>query len=78
VAVAVHPDAVTRGGNLSREFWVPFDLLADQEERGPGACGVECAEHGRRTLRVGAVVERERHDPVAVREAPGNAKCPAE
>jgi hypothetical protein len=71
-------DAVTRGRDLCGECAAPFDLLADQEERGASARGVECVEDGRSSLRVWAVVEGERHDPVAAREPSGHAECPAE
>ncbi len=61
VPVAVDADRVPRGDDLPGQRGPALDLLADEEERRAGAGGGERVEHGRRALRMRAVVERQPH-----------------
>jgi hypothetical protein len=58
--VAVERDRVTLRDDLGGERRAPLHLLADQEEHGARIRAGEQLEHGRRSLRMGTVVERNR------------------
>lgn len=57
VPVPVQADEVTRGGDFGHQRRTPADLLADDEERGPGLRARQYLEDRRGALGVGAVVE---------------------
>ena len=59
--IAVQRDLMTGGDDPPHELGAPHDLLADHEERRPRARASEQVEHRRRALRMGPVVERQRH-----------------
>ncbi len=57
--MAVQLDPVPGGDDLGRQRRTPLDLLAGEEEGRRGAVLAQRLQHGRRPLRVRAVVEGE-------------------
>jgi hypothetical protein len=90
VALAVHADLMTRRHDLGGERRAAGDLLAGEEEGRPRVRVAQQLEHRRRSLGVGAVIERERRaaggvHPVAhpeqraqSGEAPGERRRPVQ
>jgi hypothetical protein len=56
----VNPDLVTRSVNGAYDFSMPFDLFADEEERGVDIVPGEHFEHARRIAWMRTIVKGER------------------
>src|SRR5207247_1543721 len=76
VPVAVQGELVAGGCDLADELRVPRRLLAADEEDGGRANAFELREHGRRSLRVWAVVEAEQH-PASARKPDRDPERPS-
>ena len=77
VPVAVQRDHVAGRGDLGGQGGISLDLLSDQEEGRLSARVPERLEHGRRALRMRAVVEGDR-DPAPIGVAPRHPEGPCD